>query len=198
MIDESLNVLYFQNERWLKVFYYDCNDKNYFSGPDEAKYSLDHKKYSILQNITDDYKIKNSFEFLIYYPSLKTYYRWRQSKNPLNDIEEVGTTEAKGFTLIYPKVDNNLYKFGGLVKSTIDDVTINSLLDGIPGDKGWYFAIGMFSYAKESWLKAGIPALTDATDIVSLYLLLKHIRIGTCNRNFHFFLNPIFLFIIII
>ena len=61
----DLDIKEFNNERWLKVFYHNCTNKNYFENETESKYSIDSNKYSILGNITDSYKVGNKFDFIL-------------------------------------------------------------------------------------------------------------------------------------
>ena len=78
---------YLDGNCWFKIFHqkYDINDL--FTNEDEAKYIISTNKYSLLANITDDYKIDNAFHLLIYYPESNVYFRWEQSIFPLYDIE---------------------------------------------------------------------------------------------------------------
>ena len=173
-MSELLDIQEFKNGRWLKIFYHNCTNRNYFIDENEAKYSVDSHKYSILGNITDSFKIGNKFEFILYYPLLEKYFHWRQSLNPLEDIENESKDHAKGFHLIFPYVSEEKYSFRGLVKSTIKDVYWNSLLDGNPGYEGWFYAIGVYNKSNYHWTQTGMPAIhPNTTTIVSLWILLK-------------------------
>ena len=181
-------------EKWLKVFYHNSTGRNYFVNESEAKYSLDSNKYSILANITNAYKHRSKFEFIIYWPTLKTFYHWRQTINPLLDIEAEGVSQARGFELIHPNPDPSRAKFGGLVKSTILEQSgstyyHSSLLDGRPGVYQWYYSIGMYTESVPTWYQNGIPANGASTDIVSLWLLLP--GVPTCKSQNYLF-TPIF------
>ena len=162
------------NERWLKVFYHDISTNDFFLNESEALYSTNPIKYSILSTITNKYKIRDKYEFIIYWPLLGRYYRWRQSINPI-DEDEQNKNDAEGFHLIYPK-NNGGNKFGGLVKTTIKDIEINAFLNGMPGVSSWYYAIGMYNNALQSWKTSGYPTYAGnmETKIVSLYLLISN------------------------
>ena len=182
------------HERWLKIFYHDCSSRNYFSGEEEAKYNLNSKKFSILSNITNKYRINNKFEFIIYWPTLNRFYRWRQDFNPLFDLENKENKEASGFELKYPKND---LSFHGLVKTTLGDKF--SLINGTPGEDTWYFSIGM--YSGSAWEK--IPVDSTETDRVSLWLLIDEnlFHVSTCSskkHNISIISCSIFIFIITI
>ena len=163
------------NENWLHVFYHNCTNYNYFENETEAEYLLNSNKYSILSKITNNLRMRGQFEFVIYWPSLNTYYRWRQKYNPIKELEKTNVLQAAGFELLYPKVDNANHKFGGLVRTSIPMQNLNSsLLNGNPGLSVWFFAIGMYQKSQESWYNSGIPAINGSVSVVSLWLLLPH------------------------
>ena len=186
-------------ERWLQVFYHDSTGQNYFANPEQAKYSLEDKKYSILANITNAYRVRGKFEFIIYWPSLQLYYRWRQTLNPLLDVETANVNEARGFELLHPIPDPSQAKFGGLVKSTIAEEDtdtgkeyVSTLLDGCPGIYRWFYSIGMYVKSIPHWYNTGkIPSNYGQTDIVSLWLLLPGSI--TCNMKKYFFTPNFFI-----
>ena len=180
---ESVEVKIFDNSKWLKVFYHDCTGQNFFESEEQALYSTDPKKYSILANISSKHKINHKYEFIIFWPSLQQYHRWRQVKNPIYDIEQnIGLYQVEGFETIYPKeIPEADQRFGGLVKTAISDGEYNnSLLNGIPGTNWWYYSIGMYTKSKQYYKDNGIPAvIPNLTNIVSLWLLIQ--KQGTCN-----------------
>ena len=172
------NTKFFNNSKWIKVFYHDCSNKNFFINEDEAKYSLDPKKYSILGKIDEFHKNGSKYEFIIYWPQLNQYFQWRQSINPVEDIEQsINAYTVKGFEPIFPSTippEQYDYQFAGLVKTNIIDYTINSLLNGNPGIAAWHYSIGIYQNAKDYYIQNGMPAgAYVTTNIVSLWLLLQ-------------------------
>ena len=82
---------------WIKVFYHSYENGELFSGPEEAKYTKSNDKYSILANITENFKVDNKYEFIIYYPENNVYFRWFQDNNPINENEKSNVMTASGF-----------------------------------------------------------------------------------------------------
>ena len=180
---------YLDGNCWLKIFHQKFNKDNLFKNETEAEYIISEEKYSILRDITENYKIDNQYHFIIYYPEFSNYFRWKQSIFPLDEIEG-NETEAEGFELVKNTTEG--YKFGGLVKTNATDSkgNVNSLLDGNPGFGTWYFAIGMYQNADSHWKSSGIPSYlsnaTNAAQYVSLWLRLAYpIRLLylSCHNN---------------
>ena len=166
---------YLKGNLWLKVFFHSYKNKALFSGPDEAKYTISEDKYSIFVNITDDFKINNKFEFIIYYPEDNVYFRWVQNNNPINELEN-SSTKASGFEDKGSTVEG--YKWGGLVKTNFTEKNeINSLLNGNPGHNHWYFAIGMYDIVYERWKNSGIPSYLYEKAVNYVYVWLRLFRI---------------------
>ena len=163
---------YLQGDLWLKVFYHSYQNKALFSGPDEAKYTISKDKFSIFANLTDDFKIDNKFEFIIYYPENNVYFRWVQNKNP-NDELETSDRKAPGFEDRGSTVDG--FRWGGLVKTTIEEsYQINAFLNGNPGYISRYFGIGMYDIVNDYWKNLGIPSYYDggSVNFVSIWIRL--------------------------
>ena len=56
----------------------------YFASSDQARYSMNKYKYSILGLIDDSLKFNNVFEFFMMYPETKVFGHWTQKVNPIN------------------------------------------------------------------------------------------------------------------
>ena len=41
------------------------------------------KKFSVLGDLRDDFKVNNMFEFILEYPNLGEELHWKQTKNPI-------------------------------------------------------------------------------------------------------------------
>ena len=195
---DLFGVKIYDNKKWLLVFYHNCTGKNYFENEEQALYSTDPNKYSILSRINSKHKIRNKYEFIIYWQQLDSFYHWRQSTNPIYDLEKEGVFQVEGLEMIHPtEIKEEQYEFGGLVKTTIPDVYNNSLLNGVPGNLGWYFAIGMYQKSKQHYYNRGIPTTYDiTTQIVSLWLCVQ--QNSTCQSRIILFKpHLIYLFITI-
>ena len=162
----------FDGAEWLKVFSHKHVVNDCFANEEEALHCDKENKFSILDEINDKMRIKGKFEFIIEYPNISSYFRWRQRLNPVHEEEVAGVRTAKDFEPIYN--GSSLPKWGGLVKSTIPTgSTISSLLVGYPGNEQWYFSIGMYNKIAGWDMAKGIPGPEKGVSIVNLWLRLK-------------------------
>ena len=166
-----------QGNCWLKIFYQKYDSSDLFTDEKEAKYIISRNKYSLLANITDNYKIDNQYEFIISYPEYEEYFRWQQSIFPLNEIENINT-EVNGFNLISNTSIG--YNFGGLVKTNISDESnrTNCLLDGNPGSSTYFFCIAAYKNGSPYWISNGFPSfvwnVNKKASLVSLWLRMPY------------------------
>ena len=173
--------------RWLRVFYHKTTDGSVIFTVDEAIHCNLPNKYSILDEISSKMRYSGKFEFLLEYPTNhpNKYIRWKQSLNPLNDIEISGSNSATGFQLIH----SDWSSFKGLVRTTINNEAncVATLLDGNPGTIQWYYSIGMTSYCDYIYNKKYPPGPTDGVEEIILwiriYSSLKHF---SCRSSSHF------------
>ena len=119
---------------WVKVFYHYSGSGDYFINLNETLNCSSTNKYSILSFIDNKFKINNKFEFLLEYPELNGYNRWRQSLHPLENPDISGF--VNGYEEISIKWNGG---WVGLVKSYHTSYT---LLDGWGGVDGWWYSIG--------------------------------------------------------
>ena len=132
------------------VFYHNATGGHLFSNESEAIHTDSFQKYSVLDKINTDFLINGKYEFLLEYPGINGYNRWRQSLNPLHDIEQNGC-QAKGYEPI--QVQWTVKSFGGLVRSS---QVANNLIDGSAGVLDhWWYSIG--NYVGNSWSYANCP-----------------------------------------
>jgi len=120
---------------WVLLLKHDSTGGVMFSSLDEAKFCDLPKKYSIIGCISNFSRINGKFEFLLEYPGISGYNRWKQTNFPL--WEPDNNTAAIGFEAIsLTWTDNN---FGGLFRSTLTE----TLFDGSIGNGYWYYAVGV-------------------------------------------------------
>ena len=141
---------------WKKVFYHNFTGRVMFSSESEALHCETTQKFSILDTISPKYKYREKYEFIIWYPSLDYYFQWRQSMNPVLELEKSGKNESEGFELIHKGYDDKDDPFGGLVK-TAGTMANNRLpfLNGVPsgyGSADVTYAVGIYA---DSWYTAG-------------------------------------------
>ena len=118
---------FYENCFWLLLFHHNTTEGGFFSDKESAKFSLDESKFSILSHLHIIPKINQIDEFLLEYPGLSHRYNWwRQSLNPLSEIEVNGdgSQNSSGFEPI--SLNWTVSNFGGLMVS----ISGCTLLDG--------------------------------------------------------------------
>jgi len=153
--------------RWLKVFYHDSSTGIYFSSLSDALSCNTSYKFSILGSIDGQYQINGKFEFLLEYPDVEGYNRWKQTLNPKDNPESNGkqATGYEGISISFP----GRY-WGGLVKSS-DPGTV---FDGSAGNVNWWFAIGCKSSSWKPKLFPG-PAISY-TELIPVSKVILWVR----------------------
>ena len=145
MFDIKYSPIVYDNGKWIVVFHHNIEKTTAFDSFKDAQFHLEKNKYSILSNITENYKIDGKkFEFLLYYDELSISFHWKQTNNPIFE-DETESTEANGFEYI-GTLPSEYSTFGGLVTTTMGEPrnnVISSLLNGQPGIPNWFFAIGI-------------------------------------------------------
>ena len=150
----------FGGATWLKVYY--TNSKNgtvLWKDIDELGCSFQAYKWSILGMLPYFYNNTWKYEFLLEYPSLGKYNRWRQTSNPLLTDQSVSGYGAVDISM----TQNN---WGGLALSSTKGTS--TIIDGSPGNTTWYYAIG-----QQAAHQGGIPANDSSVQEVYLW-----VRIG--------------------
>ena len=137
------------NTTWKLVFYHNSAKGGYFSSHSEAAKSNTDYKYSIIGEIDEKYKINGTFEFLLEYPTLTGYNRWKQSISPILNQEVLGQA-AIGYSPVSLTWSDSCW--GGMVKSNDAQYT---LLDGASkcGPEYWWYCIG----ALNDYLRPNFP-----------------------------------------
>lgn len=103
--------------KWYRVFHHNTNgDTVWFTDADEALYCTEQHKFSRL-NTLENYRCSDGkFEFLLEYPieHPNKYNRWKQTDNPVNVQEVIGTMQAGGYTPIH--IDFTTNGWGRIIK----------------------------------------------------------------------------------
>lgn len=150
------------SKAWLKIFRHKLDSVNpqYFDTRD-PEYNLEKNTFSILKLISNRFRIDGKFEFLLEYSNLNGYNQWKQTLNPLEEIEELGKS-VLGYEDV--SISWNQNSWGGLVRST----STVTLLDGSVGEGSYFYAIGL----KDVWSNYGsIPTYGSTnTDEVNLWV----------------------------
>ena len=164
---------------WLLLNYINIAKSPLWESLQQANYSIEKYRYSILSLMDNSYKINNNeFEFLLEYPDLKGYNRWYQQSNPLEEYEgnSPGPKSARGYrehTITY----NNGY-WGGLVRSSDP----GTLLDGSTYHHYTFYSIGSTYFHN-----GGIPAYYDVAVLeTSLWVRVSKIPFNLNNPSCYF------------
>ena len=123
--------------KWLRIFYHNSQNYEYFSNNREAVFSVNNaNKYSILKYLPyiKTYE-RRKYEFLIEYPGYTGFNRWKQTSNPLTHTTVTGF-ESKESDITWPTY------FDGLSKYTND----KTFIAGCYKHGWWNFPIGAFTY----------------------------------------------------
>lgn len=149
----------FGGATWMKVYYTNSmNGSVLWNNVAELGQSFQSYKWSILGLLE---KFRNAsfggFEFMLEYPSLAKYNRWRQSSNPM-----LVANSVSGYSPI--TVQMTEASWGGLALNS--DAT-SAFMDGVPSSPGtsWYYAIG-----QRAPFNGGIPSNNTAVQEVYLWL----------------------------
>jgi len=160
------------NATWMKVFYHYSGSGSRFSGYSEALNCDSTDKFSILGRLNQTFQNGGKYEFLIQYPQVSGYNRWRQSLLPYDDIEKTGN-QAQGYEPV--SISWNGQFWGGLVRSTQTSWTI---IDGSAGHTNWWYSVGTMDVQIWPNQFPG-PALTDEqwilVNCVELWIRIDHL-----------------------
>jgi len=159
---------FFLGATWLKIFYHDSSTAQYFNNYSEVLKCSSSSKFSIIGEIDAKYKFNDKYEFLLEYPELNKYNRWRQTRNP-KDNPDVYGQKADGYEAVDIYYSGQFW--GGLVICSI----MRCAFDGSAGHEHWFYAIGCYG----SWLKPNAfpgPAI-DSNIYYEVFIVFLWVRI---------------------
>jgi len=181
------------NAKWMKIFYHYSGSGDYFANNIEALNSNTSNKFSILNKLNEKYQVNGKYEFLLQYPEVSGFNRWKQSYLPYDDIEILGN-KAIGYEPV--SISWSERKWGGLVRSNYPDRTT---IDGSAGHSNWYYSIGTI---KDEWWPKKIPGPAIDYDNpyyverVSLWIRVDHLAGPTKSlKKTQFLINAISLYL---
>ena len=163
----------FDHSRWLKIMYQDVSTQVGFANYEEALSCDKPYKYSIIGEISNNSRLRDrKFEFILEYPLLGKYNRWKQRHNPIYENEETGKEKVDGYKPIHIGAPRD--SWGGLTRICGNGAYLG-LLNGSPKIVGvtdhWY-TIG--SYQGFRWgsqvQNVDLPANDIGTNIVYLWM----------------------------
>jgi len=152
---------------WILIFHHNSTGNVYFSNLNECKQSLDFEKYSIFQTLDDSFKVDGCYEFLLQYPEISGYNRWKQLNNPILESKS-GKTQVTGYQGIH--IDWSGWYWGGLAVST----STYCCIDGSIATGNWWYSIGAY-YGNSYVPKFPGPgySLTDDIRATEVFLWVK-------------------------
>ena len=120
--------------RWLKIFYHNSINGDFFSNESQILFSCTNKMFSLLGRISPSFKINGSYEFLLQYPKIEGYNRWKQSVYILDANESDVGYQANPEDISW----NETY-WKGMGRSARTEETF---IDGSVHLQYWWYAIG--------------------------------------------------------
>lgn len=130
---------YYQVHRksvWMLLLWHNYTKVGPFSSKNAALNNDGEYNYSVISELTDEYKINNKFEFMIQYPEVAKDIIWKQSKNPKDEDVDDTSEKVSGFRSIFGVPAG----FTGLSSSNY-----GCLYDGTSAKGSWMFCIGCTS-----------------------------------------------------
>ena len=116
---------------WLLLFHHNSSTGDYFESYGEIEFVNTTTKFSIFGFITSDFKIDGQYEFLLEYPELSGYNKWKQTEFPTTVNESFSSNGYDPSTC-----DCTWSSFKGL---SLSNRTQYTFLDA---SSGWYYSIG--------------------------------------------------------
>ena len=85
---DLITVKFHEGRPFLKIFYQFTNvSSDYFHENDDFEYINEKNKFSIIKYINLQFKYNGCYEFLLEYPSVEGYNRWKQRLFPTETDE---------------------------------------------------------------------------------------------------------------
>ena len=130
---------------WVKLFFHHVDSsEDLFEKGEDALDVFNEKQYSILLEASQ-WPHDQPYEFLLQYPELPGFNRWKQKNFPLNESDISGKSNVEGFHNISCSWTQNYW--GGLQKG--NNCT---LLEGTVGRDNWYYSIGTIRNCDSNWV----------------------------------------------
>ena len=168
---------------WQLIFYHDISGGLFNN--ETALCNNEPKKFSTIGMITADFQHGGYYEYLLQYPEVPGYNRWKQ-KIAIADT----TMEQKSDDIGYKKVHIDFGKldWGGLSRSLSTCCTVFDGSPGIGNANNWYwYAIGSTAYYSQKKLIPG-PGNDEYPDGYTVNYVYLWIRVPPkmiCSLNNH-------------
>ena len=160
---------YKYRKTWLLLYYHDFSKVGKWDKAIDAMNYSDPNKYSIIYYLNDDFKIDDSYEFLLDYPEVEGQNIWRQKNNPLNEHKAENKTKAEGYKGI--SISWSTQFWGGLFKSAGEGLLEGSYLTGY----SWYGIGRIIEY------KGAVPGPDKVVNKTQLWVRVRSITNYSCH-----------------
>ena len=164
---------------WFLIFHHNSAG-GYFSTSEQLSTCSTHK-YSAL-GILEKFRINGEFEFLLEYPQIEGFNRFKQTSNP--------TKSSKVTGFVKKHLSWESCSFAGLALSS----SSSTFIDGSPNADTWYYAIALYS----KWGGGDIPGpFSEGVTITEVNLwvrvLLTITSLSLKKRSFNSYLMILLL-----
>ena len=189
---------------WLLLFHHNSSTGDYFENYEEIEYINTTTKFSIFGFITEDFKIDGQYEFLLEYPELSGYNKWKQTEFPTTVNESYS---SNGYDPLTCDCTWSSYPFSGL---SLSNDTQYTFLDASNSATRWYFSIGAKRNNPANNIANTFPGpkvLDNPSIVVSHVFLWLHISnfnikqiygISNLNNNENNYFLSVFIYIFIL
>ena len=173
---------------WCLIFLHNFPNGNYFKSKEEAKYSLNPNRYSILKLIPKLSRYDKKYEFLLEYPGYDALW-WTQDVSPISQVETSTDGSEIGLDI---KRKTNFTKFRGLLLSSDS----SSYIDGSSISLSNYrYSIGTITFSQ----KIPGPCVENIgvvdVDLVKLWMRVKDMMLTlNCQRSKSTIIILLFIF----
>ena len=177
---------------WQLIFFHNSTGRVFFEkNSSDLLFCNKSQQFSNLGILTNNYKTKGFFEFLIEYPEFDYLIHWKQRKNPIKFETDIG------FVPLH--VPSNKSPFRGLALS---QSSYNlTFLEGNIDSNDWFYSIGYYSsWPKEEYFP-GPCFYDDANKYIGTSLVYLYVRVRktmSCKRSKGFSFNKLHIIVIIL
>lgn len=141
------------------VFDHDQRITKCFQNEEEATHNIQAGTFSLLDELNQSFYVMNDNlrHFILEYPLLSVINVFKQKYSPLDNLETPNILTATNFEANLTELP--AYDWGGLVKTTIGyGKEIYSFIDGNPGVRTYFYAIGLYCSPLNRYINDGLPS----------------------------------------
>ena len=155
-------------KEFVRIFLHDCSHNDFFRNKDEALFSQEKYKQSVLKYVTTNFIVDdNKYEFILQYPELNLNIHWTQetliTEETLNANSNIfiDSDPAPSFSGLAPSYESNWT----LLDGSVTNHTPN-----------WWYCIGAYGPLSDTGNR--IPGPRVGADGVPVYKVALYIRLN--------------------